>query len=135
MEKFIAEIKKGNIYCIDAKQFDDESQYCIEVVSKFASQNNTVLYMSHKMDEDEFDERQKSTGINASNNVEFIEMYILTIPGLEMFTDEVDYDLIVLDPYDFYSGKLSIDELEEFAKENNLAILITTNNEQLISKR
>lgn len=135
MEKFVAEIKKGNIYCIDAKQFDDASQYCIEVVSKFASQNNTVLYMSHKMDEDEFYERQKSTGINASNNIEFIEMYILTIPGLEMFTDEDDYDLIVLDPYDFYSGKLSIDELEEFAKENNLAILITTNNEQLISKR
>ena len=57
-----------------------------------------------------------------------------TIKVGEMFTDEDDYDLIVLDPYDFYSGKLSIDELEEFSKENNLAILITTNNEQLISK-
>ena len=50
----------------------------------------------------------------------FIIALFSVMPLMNVSAD--DYDLIVLDPYDFYSGKLSIDELEEFAKENNLAI-------------
>ena len=61
------------------------------------------------------------------NNINFEEVYKLTLEGLEMFASEDNYGLIVFDPFDIYSLDLDIGDLKEFAKKKNIAILLTTN--------
>ena len=127
MERFIDKIQKGNIYCVGARPFVDKTQFCIDVASLYASKGNKVLYMSHELDEDAFTEKLNKTCSNVSDNIEFLEMYKITVEGLEMFASEDDYGLIVLDPFDIYSLDLDVGDLKEFAKKKNVAILLTTN--------
>lgn len=79
------------------------------------------------MDEDTFTEKLNTTCSNDGDNINFEEVYKLTIEGLEMFASEDDYSLIVLDPFDIYSLDLDVGGLKEFAKKKNIAILLTTN--------
>ena len=127
MERFVDKIQKGNIFCVGARPFVDKAQFCIGVASLFASKGNKVLYISHEMDEDTFTEKLNTTCSNVGDNINFEEVYKLTIEGLEMFASEDDYSLIVLDPFDIYSLDLDIGDLKEFAKKKNIAILLTTN--------
>ena len=79
------------------------------------------------MDEDTFTEKLNTTCSNVGDNINFEEVYKLTIEGLEMFASEDNYGLIVLDPFDIYSLDIDIGDLKEFAKNKNVAILLTTN--------
>ena len=126
MERFVEKLEKGNIYCVAARPFVDKAQFCVSVAALFASKGNKALYMSHEMDEDTFTEKLNATNLNVGDNIEFLEMYKITLEGLEMFADD-DCDLMVLDPFDVYSLDLDVGDLKEFAKKKNIAILLTTN--------
>ena len=127
MERFVDKIQKGNIYCVGARPFVDKAQFCIGVASLLASKGNKVLYISHEMDEDTFTKKLHTTCSNDGDNINFEEVYKLTLEGLEMFASEDNYGLIVFDPFDIYSLDLDIGDLKEFAKKKNIAILLTTN--------
>ena len=92
MERLIERIRKGGIYGIGARPFIDKTKFCISSASLFASKGNKVLYMSHEMDEDAFTEKLTATCPNVIANINFEEVYKLTIDGLEMFASEDNYD-------------------------------------------
>lgn len=127
MERLIENIRKGSIYCIGSRPFIDKSQICINIASSFANKGEKVLYMSHLMDEDKFTEKLNTTSQEVHNNINFEEVYKITIEGLGMFASEDDYSLIILDPFDIYSLDLDVGDLKAFAKKKNIAILLTTN--------
>lgn len=125
MERLVDRIEKGNIYCVGARPFVDKAQFCIGVASLFASKGNKVLYISHEMDEDTFTEKLHTTCSNDGDNINFEEVYKLTIEGLEMFASEDDYSLIVLDPFDIYALDIDLGELKEWAKKKNITVLVS----------
>ena len=125
MERFVDKIQKGNIYCVGARPFVDKAQFCIGVASLFASKGNKVLYISHEMDEDTFTEKLHTTCSNVGDNINFEEVYKLTIESLEMFASEDDYSLIVLDPFDIYALDIDLGELKEWAKKKNITVLVS----------
>lgn len=126
VERFVERIQKGNIYCVAARPFVDKAEFCVSAAVLFASKGNKVLYMSHNMDEDAFIAKLNTSCPGADDNIEFLEMFKITMEGLEMFADD-DYDLMVFDPFDIYSLDLDVGDLKEFAKKKNIAILLTTN--------
>ena len=125
MERFVDKIQKGNIYCVGARPFVDKAQFCIGVASLFASKGNKVLYISHEMDEDTFNEKLNTTCSNDGDNINFEEVYKLTLEGLEMFASEDNYGLIVLDPFDIYALDIDLGELKEWAKKKNITVLVS----------
>lgn len=127
MECLVERLQKGNIYCVGARPFVDKAQFCIGMASLFASKDNKVIYISHGMGEYVFTEKLNKARLNVGDNLEFVEMYKITIEGLEIFADDDDYDLIVLDPFDIYSLDIDIGDLKEFANKKNIAILLTVN--------
>ena len=126
-EKMIDGFKKGSMYAIATRPGVGKTHFCMSVATLFASKGNKVLYISHNISDEEFFERQKAFDSNCSENINFEEVYKLTIEGLEMFASEDNYGLIVLDPFDIYSLDLDVGGLKEFAKKKNIAILLTTN--------
>lgn len=125
MERFVDKIQKGNIYCVGVRPFVDKAQFCIGMASLFASKGNKVLHISHEMDEDTFTEKLNTTCSNDGDNINFEEVYKLTIEGLEMFASEDDYSLIVLDPFDIYALDIDLGELKEWAKKKNITVLVS----------
>ena len=124
-EKMIGGFKKGSIYAIATRPGVGKTHFCISVATLFASKESKVLYISNNISEEEFFNRQKAFNSNYGENIDFEQVYKLTLDGLDMFASEDDYDLIVLDPFDIYALDIDLDELKEWAKKKNIPILVS----------
>ena len=124
-EKMIGGFKKGSIYAIATRPGVGKTHFCISVATLFASKESKVLYISNNISEEEFFNRQKAFNSNYGENIDFEQVYKLTLDGLDMFASEDDYDLIVLDPFDIYALDIDLGELKEWAKKKNIPILVS----------
>lgn len=124
-EKMIGGFKKGSIYAIATRPGVGKTHFCISVATLFASRGSKVLHISNNISEEEFFNRQKAFNSNYGENIDFEQVYKLTLDGLDMFASEDDYDLIVLDPFDIFALDIDLGELKEWAKKKNIPILVS----------
>ena len=127
MKQLIKEFKAGSIYAICTRPGVGKTHFCLSIAALFSTRGKKVLYISNTMDKDNFYERQKAICSDCSDNISFNEVYKLTIKKLDMIARENDYDLIVLDPFDIYALDLDVGELKDYAKKNDIVILLSKN--------